>query len=106
MLFIETKHFNRRLRKVWTAQALSDLKDDLTNYPDLGVVLSRGAGIRKLRRAVSGRGKSAGVRIIYYWQVSRDIILLLDIYAKSEKSSLSDRKLQKLIEIKRKMLGE
>ena len=105
IVFIETKQFRRKLRKVWNEKAFSDLKDDLTDNPDLGDVLRGGDGIRKLRRRAEGRGKSAGVRIIYYWQGTRDIILMLDIYAKSEKSDLTDRELQQLVKIKRELLG-
>lgn len=33
----------------------------------LGVLIKGGGGIRKLRHAVSGHGKSSGIRVIYYW---------------------------------------
>jgi hypothetical protein len=34
-------------------------------------------GIRKVRVAVGSRGKSGGARVIYYWAVRGDIVLLL-----------------------------
>jgi hypothetical protein len=51
-----------------------------------------GGGIRKMRFAVSGRGKSGGVRVIYYWAKPRDRIYLLLIYPKSRRDDLTDRK--------------
>jgi hypothetical protein len=51
-------------------------------------------GIRKLRFAFGGRGKSGGGRVIYFLQLADDTALLLMAYAKNEKADLSsnDRK--------------
>lgn len=53
-------------------------------------------GIRKLRYALPGRGKSGGARVIYFWAVKNDLILLLEIYAKNEQSDLDDDQLKAL----------
>lgn len=98
--FIESKNFTRKVRKQWTAKACEELKIDLSDNPDLGDIIVGGDGIRKLRRRITGRGKSGGVRVIYFWAVSRDTILLLDIYPKSQKADLSDRELKQLIKLK------
>ena len=41
--------------------------------------------MRNFRVAAKGHGKRGGARIIYYWVVARDRILLLNICAKNEK---------------------
>ncbi len=46
-------------------------------------------GARKIRWASEGRGKSGGVRVIYYWITADEQILLLTIYAKSEQGNLT-----------------
>jgi hypothetical protein len=46
--------------------------------------------------AAKGRGKRGGARIIYYWVVDRDRILMLDIYAKNEREDLSAGELKQL----------
>ena len=51
-------------------------------------------GIRKIRCGVDNRGKSSGARIIYYYAVSCDKILLLDVYAKNEKENLSPNEIR------------
>ena len=75
-----------------------DLMDDddlarvqflLLARPDAGKVIPKSGGLRKLRVAAKGHGKRGGARMIYYWVVARDRILLLDIYAKNEKEDLS-----------------
>ena len=49
-----------------------------------------------MRWAASGRGKRGGARIIYYYAVSNERILLLDIYPKSEKTDLTTKELNNL----------
>ena len=84
----------------------TELKKALNDIPDLGDRIAQGDGIRKIRLQIGNRSKRHGARVIYYWQVSRDIILMLDVYRKSEKDDLSDAELQSLVKLKRKMLGE
>jgi hypothetical protein len=40
--------------------------------------------------ALERRGKSGGVRAIYYWANERGVILMLYVYAKSEQDMLTD----------------
>jgi hypothetical protein len=54
-----------------------------------GALIRGGGGIRKLRFALPGTGKSGGTRIIYYWIRSRSQIYLLMAYPKSKKDNLS-----------------
>lgn len=51
-------------------------------------------GVRKARWAAGSKGKSGGVRIIYYWVKSKDQILLITIYSKSEKDDLTKDQLK------------
>ena len=53
-------------------------------------------GLRKLRWAVPGRGKRGGVRVIYYWAVSKDRFLMLLIYDKTEQDELTADQLRQL----------
>jgi len=46
-------------------------------------------GIRKLRWSAQGKGKSGGVRIIYYFHNKSMPLFLLTLFAKGEKSNLS-----------------
>jgi hypothetical protein len=59
-------------------------------------------GIRKLRWSRGNKGKSGGVRVIYYYHDERIPLYLLTIFGKSERANLSkaDRnELAKLVEI-------
>ena len=46
--------------------------------------------------AVGGRGKRGGARVIYYWAVRRDLILLLYAYPKNASADLTPRQVAQL----------
>jgi mRNA-degrading endonuclease RelE of RelBE toxin-antitoxin system len=56
--------------------------------------------MRKIRWKAFGSGKSGGVRVVYYWIVQKDVILLLDVFSKNEKENLSRSELSELVKIK------
>ncbi len=70
----------------------------LLERPDAGQVVHGTGGVRKLRWAMAGRGKSGGLRVIYYWRVSKDEIWLLTIYSKSERESIQAHILRQIAE--------
>ena len=58
-------------------------------HPNAGVLIQGAGGIRKLRWARSGRGKSGGVRVIYYFHNEEMPLYLLALFAKNERSNIS-----------------
>jgi hypothetical protein len=52
-----------------------------------------------VRWALEGRGKSGGVRVIYYWFTARGTILLLFIYPKNVQDNLPQDQLKQLKKI-------
>ncbi len=56
-------------------------------------------GVRKVRWARAGAGKSGGVRVCYYKRNAAGQILLLVIYAKSVQASISGTVLKQLKEL-------
>jgi hypothetical protein len=59
----------------------------------LGDLIPGSGGLRKVRWALPGGGKRGGVRIIYYWAVRRDVIVMLYAYAKNELENLTPAQL-------------
>lgn len=43
----------------------------------------------KFRRGARGRGKSGGIRVIYYWHRPRDSLLMLLAYSKNVQGDLT-----------------
>lgn len=102
MIFIETSLFSRALAEHLSDEEFRGLQGYLMERPDAGVIIQRSGGIRKLRWAAGGKGKSGGVRVIYYWFKADDQIVLLTLYGKSEKADLSAAELKQIV----KLIGE
>ena len=91
MEFIETPTFSRLLSALLSDDEYRELQNVLVDDPERGDVIKGGGGIRKLRHAMQGRGKSGGVRVIYYWVKDDHLIYLLVVYPKSKKDNLTDK---------------
>ncbi|WP_249762038.1 type II toxin-antitoxin system RelE/ParE family toxin [Lacimicrobium alkaliphilum] len=76
-----------------------DLQEALVNRPDMGALIRNSGGLRKIRWALEGRGKSGGVRIIYYWMTADDQLYMLLAYPKNEKENLTDAQTKVLRQI-------
>ena len=99
MVIIETPIFTRRIQELISDEEYRLLQTHLVNRPDVGKVLSGSGGLRKLRWSAKGHGKSGGIRVIYYWFVSQEVLLLLYAYPKSEQSDLTSEQLRQLRKI-------
>ncbi len=96
VLIIETSIFTRQVQALLTDEEYRRLQMTLILHPDLGAVIPGSGGLRKVRWSLQGRGKRGGVRIIYYWAVSKDQILMLLMYAKNEQDNLTSEQLKVL----------
>jgi len=96
MVFEEFAPFTRRAMELLDDDDLAQVQELLLARPDAGKVIPKSGGLRKLRVAAKGHGKRGGARMIYYWVVAHDRILMLDIYAKNEKEDLSAGELKQL----------
>jgi hypothetical protein len=65
------------------------LEQSIAERPDAHPVVAGTGGVRKARWARPGMGKRGGVRVVYYFQTRAEIVYMLDIYAKNEKSDLT-----------------
>ena len=93
---LETTVFTRQVQAVMSAEEYRLLQMALVLRPDTGAVIPRSGGLRKLRWALPGRGKRGGARIIYYWQTHAGRIVLLYLYPKNVRSTMSPAELQAL----------
>ena len=89
MRFIETSVFTKALHALLSDDEYRELQNLLLHDPTLGDVIRGGGGIRKMRFGIEGRGKSGGVRVIYFWLSADDEIYMLLIDPKSKKDTLS-----------------
>jgi hypothetical protein len=85
----ETTEYSRRAKKLLSEQERNNLIAFLAARPEAGDVMEGTGGVRKVRWAREGKGKSGGVRVIYYYHNEGIPLYLLTLYGKSEKDNLS-----------------
>lgn len=97
VIFIETPVFTRRVTSLLTDDAYRRLQQWMASNPDAGDLIKGGGGIRKVRwMAGGGRGKSSGIRVIYFWRVAESQILMLYLFSKNERSDLTPAQVKQL----------
>lgn len=106
--FIMTNEFDKN----WKAMGLTDddlksLQEELILNPTKGDLMQGTGGLRKLRIAFEGRGKSGSGRVCYVDFVVYEKIYLITAYPKNEKENLSKAErnaIAKMIELLEKSL--
>ena len=96
MVIIETSIFSRQVQALLDDDDYQRLQTILVFRPDAGDLIPGGGGLRKIRWGAQGRGKRGGVRVIYYWAVRQERILMLLMYAKNEQDNLTAEQLKVL----------
>ena len=93
--------FENRARELLGDNEFEALLELLAKSPRVGRVIQSTGGLRKVRIARKGTGKSSGTLVIYYYHNESKPILLLFIYAKADQDSLTAKQkqvLRKLVE--------
>src|ERR1051325_11209111 len=85
----EVPEFVRRAARLLSAEERMALLEYLAANPRAGDLIRGTGGVRKLRWARGGRGKSAGVRAIYYFHSEAMPLYLLSVFGKNERADLT-----------------
>lgn len=85
----ELPEYIRRASELLNEAERKSVIDYLAAHPRAGDIMEGTGGIRKLRWARGGKGKSGGVRIIYYYHDQRIPLYLLTVFGKNEKSNIT-----------------
>ena len=85
----ETPIFIRRAESLLSEEEHFDLITYLATHPTIGDEIVGTGGVRKVRYGAMGRGKSGGVRVIYYFYDEDMPINALLIYGKNERANLT-----------------
>ena len=88
--------FTRQITALLSDEQYSGFQARIAANPALGALIRGVGGIRKVRVAVDSRGKSGSARVIYYWAVRQDVILLLFAYAKNVAADLTPKQIAQL----------
>lgn len=90
-IFFETSTFTTNVGSYLTDDEYQQLQQDLLTTPELGDIMPRTGGFRKLRWSDNRRnkGKRDGLRIIYYWLSRQGQLWMFAIYDKDELENLT-----------------
>jgi hypothetical protein len=99
----ETHEYYRQAKRLLSDKEMDAIIDYLSTRPTAGVLIQGTGGIRKLRWSRSHRGKSGGVRVIYYYHNENFPLYLLALFSKGEKANLSQKERQELAEFTKLM---
>ncbi len=105
---VELPEFSRRAAALLKEKEKQAVISYLALHPLSGAIMQGTGGIRKLRWASGGKGKSGGARIIYYYHGKSTPLFLLSLFGKNEKANLSKaerNELAKLVRVLAKSYG-
>ena len=81
--------FENKARGLLGNEGFEAMLELLSRRPRAGRLIQGTGGLRKVRIARPGRGKSGSTRVIYYYHNVHKPILLLLIYAKARQENLT-----------------
>jgi len=99
MVIVETPIFTKLINELMSDDEYRDFQEVLVTRPDMGDLIQGSGGLRKVRWKLEGRGKSGGVRVIYYWVSADDQIRMLYVYPKGKQENLTQEQLAQLRKI-------
>jgi hypothetical protein len=89
MTVVETPFFLRKASTLLDEEERSALVVYVASNPEVGDLIPGTGGVRKVRWSAKGKGKSGGVRVIYYFHSENFPLFLLTVYSKNQKANLT-----------------
>ena len=96
---VELPEYERRASSLLNNSEKRGIINYLAIHPQAGLIMQGTGGIRKFRWASGNRGKSGGVRVIYYFYNESMPLFLLTLFGKNEKANLSKSERNELAKI-------
>ena len=92
---IETPTFQKQVAKVWTGAERLEFIAWIAAHPTAGDVIPGADGARKVRWAVQGKGKRGGARVVYFNLSDDELVLLVAVYAKADKTNILPNEIER-----------
>ena len=99
---VETEPFLRRAKAIMSDEEREGIVVFLATNPEAGISL--GGGLRKVRIAREGSGKSGGFRTLYVFGGAHVPLFLLTVFAKNEKDNLTKAEQAAAVELSKKLI--
>jgi len=99
-LFVSIPSFDKRWKDALLSDDdLSQLQNEILNTPNLGAVMQGCEGLRKMRFAKSGMGKSGGIRICYLDMPEICVVFLITLFKKNEQENLTQGEVNEIAKV-------
>ena len=85
---IDPPTFQKQAEKLWSEAERHTFIDWIAEHPLAGDVIKGASGARKVRWTVAGRGKSGGVRLIYFNLTEQGVVVLVMMYIKASRATV------------------
>ena len=92
---IETPTFQKQVAKVWTEAERLEFIAWIAANLTAGDVIPGADGARKVRWAVQGKGKRGGARVVYFNLSDDELVLLVAVYAKADKTNILPNEIER-----------
>lgn len=79
--------WSNSIRSLLTDEEYRQLQAELVRRPEVGAVVPGNDGLRKVRWSMLGHGKRGGARVIYYWAVKQDQLLIYSCIPRMSKTT-------------------
>jgi hypothetical protein len=92
---IETPTFQKQVAGVWTESERLEFIAYIAANPEAGDVIPGAEGARKVRWSVAGKGKRGGARVVYFNLTADEVVLLVAVYAKADKTNILPKEIKR-----------
>ncbi|MEK7408329.1 MAG: type II toxin-antitoxin system RelE/ParE family toxin [Acidobacteriota bacterium] len=82
--------YEKQANRLLSPAEKTALEDHIAEAPEAHPIVPGTGGVRKARWGRGGKGKSGGVRAIYYFHIGQYSVYMLTLYAKSEQTDLTE----------------
>ena len=104
--FVYTPLFERTRKGLLSDDDMKRVEEELLAEPERGALLRETGGVRKMRAAPEGRGKSGGARVAYVHLPDRETVYFLIAFAKNVQANLSPNERKLLRQVITQIKGE
>lgn len=101
---VELPEFLKRAERLLTPSEKVGVINYLASHPQSGELIHGTGGIRKLRWSAKGKGKSGGIRVIYYFHNGAVPLFLLTVFGKAERANISKAERNELAKLSQNLL--
>ena len=103
---VELPEFNRGVKKLLSSKEKDNLFFHLSINPKAGNIMQGTNGVRKLRWTRDGKGKSGGVRVIYFYHNEKMPLFLLAVFKKGTKDNLTKNERNELAKLVKVLISQ